>query len=274
MVRQVRKRTLAWMKMAALVLGLLGLLAAFIAYSVLTDGYDDPLTSEGQTALAAVAVLATLGVIAPLTIRQSLLGARDPNVAYPSRPTPIPGMPRAFKRDASGAMIPAGPPPGAARSPDGWVMVQLLTMPLPPECSVCLMETDQVATFNKSELVQVPLRICPDCYAAYKRTRASWIVGGIGALALPALVISMLMPEVDLAGQVITTVIAAVVGGIGGAITGNDRGAPAKFGAFDSTLNTLRIRFRNPAYADVFLRQQEENDADAATMSSSPQLAH
>jgi hypothetical protein len=251
-----------------------GVLAVFIAYTALSDGYEDPLTSEGQIILATIATMAAVGVLAPLVLRGAMLSSRDPNVSFPNKPAPIPGMPRPFKRDASGAIIPAGPPPGAARSPDGWVTVQLLTMPLPPECSVCLKETDRVATFNKSDLVQVPLRICPDCYAACKRTRTSWIVGGIGALALPALVIAMMLPEVDLAGQIITTVIAAVVGGIAGAIIGNGRGAPAKFGAFDSTLNTLCIRFRNPAYADVFLRQQEENDADAATMSSSPQLAH
>jgi hypothetical protein len=275
MVREVRRRSLRWLRTVAIFGGILTAGALLIYLPAATEGLNRPMRTEDQIVTIVLATAVILSIAGPILLRRMLLNARDPNRYFPERPIPIPGAPRPWKDgDDPFAAAPASPvnePANAATlayqrmpaevEPGGWVTVQLLDMPVPGECCMCLNPTPDAIAMKKGQLTAVPVKVCPACRAALNRRRWRWALGTAALFAAGA-VACALTPNFrwGVQGTAIFAGIVAFVGLLPGLIIGEVMSHPARLGRFDGRLNTLRIRFRNRDYAPVF----------AATMAAMP----
>ena len=276
MVREIERRSFRWLKTVALVGGIVaaGALAIFAASA--SGGLQHALRTEDQLIAAVLTAAFVIAAFGPVMLRRAILRARDPNRLFPQHPTLIPGAPRPWKDDEDGSVA-VTPPPSSSSSramarrdnfgplayprtppevePGGWVTVQLLDMPVPAECCMCLSATLDTLALKKNDLVVVPVKVCAECRSALKGRRWRWALGTVMVCAAAAFGFTLLP---DVARQMGTPLNYIFTGGIAfvaliiGLVSGEKFAKPAKLGRFDSHLNTLRIRFNNRDYRPLF----------------------
>lgn len=136
--------------------------------------------------------------------------------------------------------------------PNGWLTVQLLELRHPPCCSCCLAPTQSLRAYACGPLAKVPIPVCEKCNRFYKGERA-WILFVAGAVGAAAGIGSAMALSLPAEGGAVLTLIASAAALVVGAYIASIRTVPARFSRFSATQNTVRIRFRNPAYAHARL---------------------
>lgn len=282
MVADLRRRAHEWLRWVAWIGLAIGLACGIMGILAASNGFARSPEPE-QAGLIAAIIACTFGwLCAALGGRSLLARLIDPNRNYPERPGLIPGAPQAIKLAPGGLAIdvessfpgpsqalameskaPASSYESSSRTlayeskplrvePGGWVTVQLLSYRSPPRCSCCMDPTQSVRTYNCGRLAKVQLPLCEKCYDYYKGERI-WInlVAGLGGAAV-GMVAAFATGITD--GSVIAlTALTSAIGLLAGFYIAARRSVPAQFSRFSPALNTVRIRFRNPAFIHAVL---------------------
>lgn len=130
--------------------------------------------------------------------------------------------------------------------------MQLLDLRHPPRCSCCLGHTQSLRKYRCGPLATVPIPLCDKCRKYYKGEQA-WILfvaGAVGAAVGIFGAIALALPNI---GGCILTLISTAAALAVGVYVASVRTAPARFSGFSAAHNTVRIRFRNPAYVHALL---------------------
>jgi hypothetical protein len=159
--------------------------------------------------------------------------------------------------------VPYAVVPIAVPDQDGWLVLQLTQLPMPPYCASCGSITSQnleltTMKYGQSTVVKIPIPFCTDCAAA--RRRAQWtgaIVGFTVALIIAGGLVSYLFGPLDFVEWCVLTLL--VGGGLGvlGAFIGvalrRENRLPIKLRDYRPDKGTVRIRFRDPYRAAPLL---------------------
>jgi hypothetical protein len=173
--------------------------------------------------------------------------------------------PEAFPAEAPAA--------GAVAGPDGWVTLRLTNLSFPPACCLCGQPTPKtllviahgpahwlIALLSLGHVhagyLEVSVPFCADCKAeSDRRWWRTALLSTAGGLALGVLVALGLYPVLDDVGRVAVFIPACLfgplVGGGIGVLTADWRCPPVRGARYSKRRNTVRLRFRNPEYAEL-----------------------
>jgi hypothetical protein len=145
------------------------------------------------------------------------------------------------------------------------VVVQLAGVEFPPVCCACLERTEFLEVFRYWENVEVPLPLCETCALRWRRRKRVVRAAYVGVMVTAALAMlvwnwpgsqpgwgrfwaGLLIAGPSMAGSV-WFLVARRVG-------------PARLSGFDRERNTIRIRFANGRYAEMFERFRKGRERD------------
>ena len=153
--------------------------------------------------------------------------------------------------------------PIAVPEKDGWLVLQLTQLPMPPYCAGCGSLTSQnlemaAMKYGQSSIVRIPVPFCADC--AMARRRAQWTGGMIGlaiAIVVAAAVVSWLFPPMVFFEWCLLTLAIGCLVGIPFALIGiairRESRLPIRMRDYRPDKGTVRIRLRNPRRAASLL---------------------
>lgn len=269
MVRELRRRRHRWLIGVSVTLGILFGLILLIWLLTATKGFDRALNRDDKIVLTVMAGALAAGIALPIALRRFLQQLIDPNRDFPQKPARIPGAPVGFKPDGSpgqmddrmqtdsdpdGVLSYARMPPEI--EPGGWTTIQLLNPPLPMACCGCLQQTHRTEIFKPRQLVEVPMRCCAACKSRSRKILWLWIAGCTLLPAAAMYCYTLTWRKQEIEAQIGLMVLVGIFGCIFGVLLGKLLGDPVRFGGFDSTLNTIRVKFRNPNYAPIYVSHQ------------------
>jgi hypothetical protein len=275
MVAFLRLRAHRWLKWTAWIILSLGLASAAMGILAASEGFSRPIDPDPLRLIEILTFGSAAVCCSAMVIRSLLARQINPNWNYPQRPPVIPGAPQAFKFDpvqnkvetsaqiATLAENPQSEPAGptmlsyesqpAQLEPGGWVTVQLLRLRPPPRCCCCLEQTRTLRPYKCGRLANVQLPLCQKC-ATYYKGEQTWVVL-VSALIATVLGVAAawVVPNRSIAILLVLAGVGCVIGLVGGLGIAIKWAAPAGFSRFSPELNTVRIRFRNPAYLRAVL---------------------
>lgn len=270
MVADLRLRSYRWMmKPAWAVFVFLMVFAGLFAVTgVLGEiqGARGPMATKGLFIAVILAVMAAIVISVMASLRNALRSRIDPNRGHPDEPGYIPGAPQAVRPCDS----PRGAPPAVfvrdpklpyerkrrELEPGGRITVQLSHFRCPPLCCKCLAATTETYKLRITRLAHTSVPFCPNCRRRALHSRiafyAAWILfcAGIGFL-LPV----FLGAKFDINISTLVAFLFGVLAMVAGALLSFRFPGPVQFSRFRHDLNTVRLRFRNPAYALMVIEQ-------------------
>jgi hypothetical protein len=250
MVDELNRRQYRWMSWVGWTVVGLALAAAGCALLVnLQESSPNRVSPGTQRFVTDALIVALAGAGLPLAVRRAL--RVNPNgAAHPDHAEVLPGAPRGFPPGMLELQALVSHPPHL--SSDGWVTVQVLGLTHPLICCDCGTPTTTEQKFGLgSRKAEMTVRICNGCHRRYKRRRA-WgaLLATLGGAAAAAGLTFVLVKD-D------TDRLAAMIGaGVGGALVlGLSAGLiiyrflrPVRARGYSAVFNTVRLKFRNPAY--------------------------
>jgi len=279
MVRDILRRQARWLLVIAWLIPVLAALFGLCVWWVASNGGRRPLDESTTQFLVATGMVATVLAAAAVFARRAWITRVNPNRNYPARPDPIPGAAPPVRITGTSGEIPADavfitpdsptlpagdrdPQPTAGTAtlayerrlphlePGGWLTVQLLRLRHPDQCCSCLQPTTASQGFRPHIRLRIPF--CRSCQRRLLKRTVLLIIAGIVAGGLiPAVLVALATNGNDPA-----TAFAAAAGLVAGGLIGlwlrNALYRPVSYSRFDEQRNTLRFRFRNPAYMDSF----------------------
>ena len=275
MVRELRRRSLRGLIYTAITLAIVLPVFAFIYALNVTHDFRRSLQQDDQIVLIVTAAALIGGVVGPIWLRRAILRSRDPNRNHPQPPDPIPGAPKPVRK--SEYLQPFDPAAGTPAElidddeqiayerrppevePGGWITVQLLHPPLPQLCCYCLNPTNTISLYNYGgTLVKMPVRICKPCTRRFWMMRFGWTIVALVVSLAVAYGATLLAGRMKDDERIAYTVAGGIIGTIVGLVIAVKIAAPVTLGRFNSSLNTIRVRFKNRNYVSTFLAAQPD----------------
>jgi hypothetical protein len=269
MVADLRRRAHRWMMKPAWAISIFLLLfdGLWIAIGISARLNGAHVRPIGPIVAVIVGAVAITIVSATAAMQYLLRSWIDPNRGYPDQPGYIPGAPQAIKLSDSSPPTPSG---GFNRDPKlpyerkrrelepgGWITVQLLAhFRCPPLCCKCLSSTSETHTVRITKLARVSVPHCRDCRRRALRSRVLFYA----VVMLFSAVMGFFVPafcgaKFDAGFSTFIAIIFGVLALITGALLSFRYPGPVRFSRFRHDLNTVRLRFRNPAYARLIIEQ-------------------
>lgn len=268
MVADLRRRAYGWMMKPALAISLFLLLFDALWLVLLISAY-----LRREHVIPAVIVLGIVVATVAVAILSGTAGLRhvlrsriNPNRGYPDEPGYIPGAPQAVRlcdssRGAPRAVFVRDPKLPYERKrrelePGGWITVQLARFQCPQRCCKCLSATSETHKLRITRLAQASVPFCADCRRQAMRSRIIFysivILVCVGAGFLLPLLCGA---KFDINISTLIAIVFGVLALIAGALLSFRLPGPVRFSRFRHDLNTVRLRFRNPAYAPLVIEQ-------------------
>jgi len=276
MVEDLRRRAHRWIMKLAWVLAAILVVCAILGYvGAATSWANHGVDKEAWLQIGGLGLLAIFVAVAGNVVRVVLSSFINPNRNYPHRPAPIPGAPIGIKQGGAAppfasVMAPihpasrhVGPPPLVSPSnalsheqvnplieSGGWVTVQLAKAQYPLHCCSCLTGTTTLKQFNCAQLSRIAIPMCKACDKQRIANQTFTIISGlVWGGCLPYLLCLFVQ---WMSNPVVWTPLGAGIGLVT-ALCMRGRANPVKFSCFNSDLNTIRLRFRNPAYLQMLI---------------------
>lgn len=185
---------------------------------------------------------------------------------------------RRLRNDESKEFVgPFATVPIAVPDKDGWLVLQLTQLPMPPYCAGCGTVTAQnleltTMKYGQSAVVRIPIPYCTECATA--RRRAQWTGAGIGflvGLIVAAGLVSWLLGPMDFFEWCVVTFLIGCGLGVLGALIGvalrRDSRLPIKLRDYRPDKGIVRIRFRDPVRSAPLLNAMGLQVAEPKTPS-------
>jgi hypothetical protein len=245
----------------AAVVFIVGAGAAAIAYAA--RGHNDPDIPPIAIAIGVVTILLTIALFAlpwflrrRINLNHSVDGV--PKVPVGTPPALIKGRDPETGADA---LIPVPSDLSNLQSDAQWATFRHGELDLPPLCCECLeppTTSYHLPMPANKEFIPVPL-----CHPCLRKIQKQWwlrnFLGMLGAFAIAGL-LSLLVPKIDDTGRIMITIMG------GGFLTlisfflidGMLR--PYRLTTADNTRNIYKIRFKNPAYTALLIRNLGQRD--------------
>lgn len=213
-----------------------------------------------------VAVVAVAIVSGTAGLRYALRSRIDPNRGYPDEPGYIPGAPQAVSLYDSSRGRPIA---NFIRDPKlpyerkrrelergGWITVQLAQFRCPPLCCKCLLETTETHKLHITRLAKADIPYCGDCRRRAMRSRVMFYATAILFSAGAGFLLPVICGEkFDINISILLSITFGAVVLVVSALPSFPFPGPVKFSRFRHDLNTVRLRFPNPAYAGLIIEQ-------------------
>lgn len=270
MVADLRRRAYRWMTKPALAVFVFLMVFAglFAVTGVLgkVQGARGPLATKGLLIALILAVIAVIVISVTAGLRNVLRSRIDPNRGHPDEPGYVPGAPQAISLSDSSRGRPLAdfnrnpklPYERKRRElePGGWITVQLAHFRCPPLCCKCLSATSEVHKLRITRLAQASVPFCADCRRRAMHSRVMFYATVILVCAGAGFLLPLLCrAKFDINISALIAIIFGVLALIVGALLSFRFPGPVRFSRFRHDLNTVRLRFRNPAYASLVIEQ-------------------
>lgn len=268
MVADLRRRAYRWMMKSAWAISIVLLLFdGFWIAAGISAKLDGAHVRPIGPVVAVVVVAVAIAIVSATAAMQYALRSRiDPNRGYPDQPGYIPGTPQAIKLSDSS---PPTPSSGFNRDPKlpyerkrrelepgGWITVQLARFRCPPLCCKCLSPTSETHTVRITRLARMSVPYCRDCRRRALRSRVLfYAVVMLFCAGMGFFVPVFCGAKFDAGFAAFIAIVFAVLALIASALLSFRYPGPVQFSRFRHDLNTVRLRFRNPAYAGPIIEQ-------------------
>lgn len=268
MVADLRRRAYRWMMKPAWAISIFLLLfdVLWIAVGLSARLNGAQVRPIGPIVAVIVGALAITGVWGAAVMQRVLRSRIDPNRGYPDDPGYIPGAPQAIapfgssgRNDLSSFNRDPKLPYERKRrelEPGGWITVQLANFRCPPSCCKCLSSTSETHTVRITRLARMTVPHCRDCKRRALRSRVLlYAVMILSCAGMGFFVPVFFGAKFDAGFSTFIAIIFGVLALIASALLSFRYPGPVQFSRFRHDLNTVRLRFRNPAYAGLIIEQ-------------------
>jgi hypothetical protein len=259
MVRELRGRSTSklafvrWLIPCALATSALTLAGAAAARG------GGPFPSEVRVMLTAFSAAAAISGALLVAITSRARRRVDPNRDFPAPPQPIPATPRIRASNRAEKALPNFI--ATCIEPGGWITVQMQGLTFPRICCRCLGATTELHSFPTLHQIRAPVRLCSDCNrVAQRRYRRSLLL--MTLLGVVCAVPGLWTDAEPIVRWIAFPFVGGALGYTLGAVLVNRHLNPVTIGKFDSVRNTLRLRFRNPAYLNKLPIQHRPSEIE------------